>query len=126
MKDIGQPYTQRQLKAGENLKKILARLFLQQEIILPEINTKLATITEVRVSPDLKYAKVFFMPLAGREIEKYTEILNDNALEIKKIASKQWTAKFMPNLNFVLDVSFDYAEKIENLILKDKDDKWMD
>jgi ribosome-binding factor A len=122
MKDIGQPYTQRQLKAGENLKKILARLFLQQEIILPEINTKLATITEVRVSPDLKYAKVFFMPLAGRETEKYKEILNDNALEIKKIASKQWTAKFMPNLNFVLDESFDYAEKIENLILKDKDD----
>ena len=122
MKDIGQPYTQRQLKAGENLKKILARLFLQQEIILPEIDTKLATITEVRVSPDLKYAKVFFMPLAGRETEKYTEILNDNALEIKKIASKQWTAKFMPNLNFVLDESFDYAEKIENLILKDKDD----
>jgi len=122
MKGIGQPYTQRQLKAGENLKKILARLFLQQEIILPEINTKLATITEVRVSPDLKYAKVFFMPLAGRETEKYTEILNDNALEIKKIASKQWTAKFMPNLNFVLDESFDYAEKIENLILKDKDD----
>jgi ribosome-binding factor A len=122
MKDVGQPYTQRQLKAGENLKKILARLFLQQEIILPEINTKLATITEVRVSPDLKYAKVFFMPLAGRETEKYKEILNDNALEIKKIASKQWTAKFMPNLNFVLDESFDYAEKIENLILKDKDD----
>jgi len=122
MKDVGQPYTQRQLKAGENLKKILARLFLQQEIILPEVDTKLATITEVRVSPDLKYAKVFFMPLAGRETEKYTEILNDNALEIKKIASKQWTAKFMPNLNFVLDESFDYAEKIENLILKDKDD----
>ena len=122
MKDVGQPYTQRQLKAGENLKKILARLFLQQEIILPEIDTKLATITEVRVSPDLKYAKVFFMPLAGRETEKYKEILNDNALEIKKIASKQWTAKFMPNLNFVLDESFDYAEKIENLILKDKDD----
>ena len=122
MKDIGQPYTQRQLKAGENLKKILAKLFLQQEIILPEIDTKLATITEVRVSPDLKYAKVFFMPLAGKETEKYTEILNANALEIKRIASKQWTAKFMPNLNFVLDVSFDYAEKIENLILKDKDD----
>ena len=122
MKDVGQPYTQRQLKAGENLKKILARLFLQQEIILPEVDTKLATITEVRVSPDLKYAKVFFMPLAGRETEKYREILNDNALEIKKIASKQWTAKFMPNLNFVLDESFDYAEKIENLILKDKDD----
>jgi ribosome-binding factor A len=46
--------------------------------------------------------------------------LNEYALDIKKIASKQWTAKFMPNLHFVLDQSFDYAEKIENLILKDK------
>ena len=65
MKNNNQPFTQRQLKAGENLKKILARLFIQQNIVLPEIDTKL-TITEVRVSPDLKHAKVFFMPLAGK------------------------------------------------------------
>ena len=42
------------LKGGENLKKILARLFIQQNIILPEIDTKLITITEVRISPDFK------------------------------------------------------------------------
>ena len=120
MKDSHQIYSQRQLKAGENLKKILARIFIQQNIVLPEINTKLITITEVRISPDFKYAKVFFMPLAGKEIIKYSDILNENSLEIKKIASKEWTAKFMPNLNFVKDESFDYAEKIENLLLKDK------
>ena len=60
------------------------------------------------------------MPLAGKEIIKYSDILNQNSLEIKKIASKEWTAKFMPNLKFVKDESFDYAEKIENLLLKDK------
>ena len=60
------------------------------------------------------------MPLAGKEIIKFSDILNQNSLEIKKIASKEWTAKFMPNLNFVKDESFDYAEKIENLLLKDK------
>jgi len=121
MKNNNQPFTQRQLKAGENLKKILARLFIQQNIILPEIDTKLVTITEVRVSPDLKHAKVFFMPLAGRDIDKFLKILNEYSFEIKKSASKEWTAKFMPNLNFVIDGSFDYAEKIENLLLKDKD-----
>ena len=42
------------------------------------------------------------------------------ALDIKKNASKEWTAKFMPNLYFVKDESFDYAEKIENLLLKSK------
>ena len=120
MKDSHRTYSPRQLKGGENLKKILARLFIQQNIILPEIDTKLITITEVRISPDFKYAKVFFMPLAGKEIIKYSDILNENSLEIKKIASKEWTAKFMPNLNFVKDESFDYAEKIENLLLKDK------
>lgn len=120
MKDGNQPYSQRQLKAGENLKKILARSFIQQDIILPEIDTKLVTVTEVRVSPDFKYAKVFFMPLAGKDTEKFLKILNTYSLEIKKNVSKEWTAKFMPNLNFVIDESFDYAEKIENLLLKDK------
>ena len=115
-----QAYSQRQLKGGENLKKILARMFIQQNIILPEIDTKLITITEVRISPDFKHAKVFFIPLAGKEINKFTDILNNHSLEIKKIISKEWTAKFMPNLNFVKDDSFDYAEKIENLLLKDK------
>ena len=120
MKEKSQPYSQRQLKAGENLKKILGRLFIQQNITLPEINTKLVTVTEVRVSPDLKNAKIFFMPLAGKNVDKFLEILNSYSFEIKKIASRHWTAKFMPNLNFILDQSFDYAEKIENLILKDK------
>ena len=120
MKNSNQAYTQRQLKAGENLKKILARMFIQQNIVLPEINTKLITITEVRISPDFKHAKIFFMPLAGKEIIKFSDILNRNTLEIKKNASKEWTAKFMPNLSFVKDESFDYAEKIENLLLKDK------
>ena len=50
MKDSYQAYSQRQLKAGENLKKILARIFIQQNIVLPEIDTKLITITEVRIS----------------------------------------------------------------------------
>ena len=122
MREDPQAYSQRQLKAGENLKKILGRLFIQQEIILPDLNSKLVTVTEVRVSPDFKHAKVFFMPLAGINSDNFLKILNEYALDIKKIASKQWTAKFMPNLYFVLDQSFDYAEKIENLILKDK--KW--
>jgi len=124
MKYDHQPFSQRQLKAGENLKKILARLFIQQTIVLPDIDLKLATVTEVRVSPDFKHARVYFMPLAGKDSEKFLKQLNEYALEIKKKASKEWTAKFMPNLNFVLDESFDYAEKIENLILKDK--QWTD
>ena len=55
----GQPYTQRQLKASENLKKILAKIFINETIIFPNIDSKLITVTEVRISPDFKHAKVF-------------------------------------------------------------------
>jgi len=57
--------SQRQLRVGELLKKLLSDLFLKEEVVLPNINTKNITITEVRMSPDLKHAKIFFMPLAG-------------------------------------------------------------
>ena len=60
-------------------------MFIQQNIVLPEIDTKLITITEVRISPDFKHAKVFFIPLAGKEIIKFSDILNQNCLEIKKL-----------------------------------------
>jgi len=87
-----QPFTQRQLRVGELLKQLLGNLFLKEEVALPSINTRVITVSEVRMSPDLKHAKVFVMPLGGKNSEF--------------------------NLHFVLDESFDYAEKIEKLIIK--------
>ena len=115
-----QPFSQRQLKAGETLKKIIAKIFINELIIFPTIDSKLITVTEARISPDFKHAKIFFIPLIGQRSEEFLEILNNFSKEIKFKASKKWTAKFMPNLKFVKDDSFDYAEKIENLLLKDK------
>ena len=116
-----QPFSQRQLKAGENLKKILAKIFLNEAIIFPTIDSKLITVTEARISPDFKYAKIFFIPLIGQRSDEFLEVLNNFSKEIKFKASKNWTAKFMPNLKFVLDESFDYAEKIEKIIKKNKE-----
>ncbi|MAW01547.1 MAG: ribosome-binding factor A [Candidatus Pelagibacter sp.] len=116
-----QPFSQRQLKAGENLKKILAKIFLNEIIIFPTIDSKLITVTEARISPDFKYAKIFFIPLIGQRSDEFLEVLNNFSKEIKFKASKNWTAKFMPNLKFVLDESFDYAEKIEKIIKKNKE-----
>ena len=121
----GQPYTQRQLKASENLKKILAKIFINETIIFPNIDSKLITVTEVRISPDFKHAKVFFIPLIGQKKDLFLEELNKFSSEIKfKVdpfkVSKDWTAKFLPNLKFIFDESFDYAEKIENLIKQNK------
>ncbi len=115
-----QPFTQRQLKASENLKKILAKIFINETIIFPNIDSKLITVTEVRISPDFKHAKVFFIPLIGQKKDIFLDELNKFSNEIKFKVSKNWTAKFLPNLKFIFDESFDYAEKIENLIKQNK------
>ena len=102
MKYDHQPFSQRQLKAGENLKKILARLFIQQTIVLPDIDLKLATVTEVRVSPDFKHARVYFMPLAGKDSEKFLKQLNEYALEIKKKGVKRMDSKIYAKFKFCI------------------------
>ena len=113
-----QPFTQRQLRVGELLKQLLGNLFLKEEVALPSINTRVITVSEVRMSPDLKHAKVFVMPLGGKNSEFVLQSLINNSGLIKKQMSRSWKNKFLPNLHFVLDESFDYAEKIEKLIIK--------
>lgn len=113
-----QPFTQRQLRVGELLKQLLGNLFLKEEVALPSINTRVITVSEVRMSPDLKHAKVFVMPLGGKNSEFVLQSLINNSGLIKKQMSRSWKNKFLPNLHFELDESFDYAEKIEKLIIK--------
>ena len=113
-----QPFTQRQLRVGELLKQLLGNLFLKEEVALPNINTRVITVSEVRMSPDLKHAKVFFMPLGGKNSEFILQSLINHSGLIKKQMSRSWKNKFLPNLHFVLYESFDYAEKIERLIIK--------
>ena len=117
------PLSQRQLKVGETLKKIIANLFIKDQIVLPSISTRNITISEVRVSPDLRHARVYFMPLSGNEPEVALKILNQFSYEVKKRVKTAWTAKFLPNLKFVLDQSFDYAEKIEKIIIENSKSK---
>jgi len=113
-----QPFTQRQLRVGELLKQLLGNLFLKEEVALPSINTRVITVSEVRMSPDLKHAKVFVMPLGGKNSEFILQSLINHSGLIKKEMSRSWKNKFLPNLHFVLDESFDDAEKIEKLIIK--------
>ena len=73
-------------------------------------------MTEVRMSPDLKTAKIFVMPLGGKDAEEVVTKLKEFSFVIRKVLSKKIVMKFLPKLFFVKDDSFDYAEKIENLI----------
>ena len=116
MSSLGKPISQRQLRVGEMIKQALGMLFIRDEAKLPNISTKEITVTEVRMSPDLKTAKIFVMPLGGKNAEEIIAKLKEFSFVIRKVLSKKIEMKFLPNLYFVKDNSFDYAEKIENLI----------
>ena len=116
MANLGRPVTQRQLRVGEMIKQSLSMIFLKDEAKIPGINTKEITVTEVRMGPDLKTAKVFVLPLGGKNSDEIIGKLKEFSFIIRKVLSKKIIMKFLPKLFFVKDESFDYAEKIENLI----------
>jgi ribosome-binding factor A len=114
------PFSQRQLRVGELIKQSLGQIFLRDEAKLPTIETKNITVTEVRMSPDLKNARAYVIPLGGKDTEKAVNALTEFSYLIRKALSKKIDMKFLPRVSFVGDQSFDYAEKIEKLILKNK------
>ena len=113
-------FTQRQLRVGELVKQNLGELFIRNEAKIPSINTKLITVTEVRMTPDLKTARVYVTPFGGSDLEELVRILTEYSHLVRKALSKRLDIKFLPKLTFVEDNSFEYAEKIEKIIKKNK------
>ena len=114
-------YSQRQLRVGEMVKQNLGELFIRDEAKIPSINSKLVTVTEVRMTPDLKTARVYVIPLGGVDLKETVRILTEYSHLVRRALSKRLDIKFLPKLTFVEDNSFEYAEKIERLIKKIKD-----
>ncbi len=115
------PFSQRQLRVGELVKQNLGELFIRNEAKIPEINSKLITVTEVRMTPDLKTARVYVIPLGGIETKETVRILTEYSHLVRRALSKRLVIKFLPKLTFVEDNSFEYAEKIEKIIKKNKE-----
>ena len=113
-KKNGRTLSQRQLRVGEMIKQALGNIFMRGEAKLPNIETSNITVTEVRMSPDLKTAKTFVLPLGGKNANEVIDTLKEFSFIVRKTLSM----KFLPKLLFVKDESFEYAEKIENLIKK--------
>ena len=115
-KKFGKPVSQRQLRVGEMIKQSLGMIFVRNEAKVPELETNNITVTEVKMSQDLKVAKAYVMPLGGKNAEETVEKLKKYSFLIRKTLSKKIIMKFLPKILFAKDDSFDYAEKIENLI----------
>tara|TARA_B110000881_G_C18379786_1_gene415517 strand:+ start:244 stop:639 length:396 start_codon:yes stop_codon:yes gene_type:complete len=117
----GNTYTQRQLRVGELIKQNLGQIFIRDEAKIPSINSKVITVTEVRMTPDLKTARVYVIPLGGTYMKETVRALTEYSHLVRKALSKKIDIKFLPKLAFVEDRSFEYAEKIERIIKDNKE-----
>ena len=90
-------FSQRQLRVGELVKQNLGELFIRNEAKIPSINSKLITVTEVRMSSDLKIAKVYVLPLGGKDADETINFLKEYSFLIRKILSQKVVMKFLPN-----------------------------
>jgi ribosome-binding factor A len=116
-------YSQRQLRVGELVKQNLGEIFIRNQAKLPSVNTKVITVTEVRMTPDLKTARVYVIPLGGVNMKETVSVLTEYSHLVRKALSKKLDTKFLPRLSFIEDNSFEYAEKIERLIKQNKENE---
>jgi ribosome-binding factor A len=113
----GQPAgpSQRQLRAGELVRHALVEILHEEDIADPALEKVSVTVTEVRMSPDLKHAICFVEPLGGGHAADVVEGLNRNAKFLRGRLGRSIEMKFTPDLKFVHDESFDEAARMSRL-----------
>ena len=82
---LGKPVSQRQLRVGEMIKQSLSMIFIRNEAKVPNLETNTITVTEVRMSQDLKIAKVYVMPLGGKDADEVISKIKEYSFLIRKI-----------------------------------------
>ncbi len=110
------PPSQRQLRAGELIRHALMDILAREEFDDPDIAGKSITITEVRVSPDLKHATAFCAPLGGGDMTVTAAALNRAQAFLRGRLAREVDLKFSPTLRFVADDSYDEARRIDELL----------
>jgi ribosome-binding factor A len=108
--------SQRQLRVGEELRHVLAELLRPGELRDPALADASVTVTEVRLSPDLKNATAFVMPLGGGNVDDILAGLKRSAPYLKSRVARAVALRFVPNLVFALDRAFDSAAHISELL----------
>jgi ribosome-binding factor A len=107
---------QRQLRVGEELRHALARILQRGELREPALQDVAITVTEVRVSPDLKNATAYVMPLGGAHRAEVLAALGRSAGYLRSQIAREVPLRFTPGLVFALDTSFDHASRINELL----------
>jgi ribosome-binding factor A len=101
------------------MRHALARIFERGELHDPALHEAPLTVTEVRVSPDLKRATAYVMPLAGRNAAEIMAGLKRGAGHLRRLVAQEVKLRVAPQISFALDQSFDEASRIEGLLRRE-------
>ena len=107
--------SQRQLRVGETLRHVLSEILMRQDFFDPDLANVSVTISEILVSPDLRNARVYTMPLGGINVDVILPALNRLAPVIQSLVAKKVHLRRTPRLRFFLDNSFENAAKMNQL-----------
>jgi ribosome-binding factor A len=108
--------SQRQLRVGETVRHAIAEILTQGHVHDPVLEGHLITVPEVRMSPDLKLATIYVMPLGGRDTTDVIGALDRNKKFLRGEIARRVNLKFAPDIRFRADERFDEAERIEKLL----------
>jgi ribosome-binding factor A len=108
--------SQRQLRVGELIRHALAEMLTRGDVHDAVIEGHLITVPEVRMSPDLRLATIYVMPLGGRDAKDVVEALDRNKKFLRGEIAHRVNLKFAPEIRFRIDERFDEAERIEKLL----------
>lgn len=112
--------SQRQLRVAEEIRHILARLLMRGDLHDPALAGVSVTVSEVRISPDLKNATVFAMPLSGKDVDEVLKGLNRSAPYLRSQVAQEIQLRYAPALSFIKDKSFDEAHHIDELLRSER------
>ena len=112
--------SQRQLRVGELMRHALSEMLSRGDIHDDVLAAHLITIPEVRMSPDLKLASIYVMPLGGKDLEPVLAALTRNKRYIRAQVAHAVNLKFAPDIRFLADASFEEATRIDRLLASDK------
>ena len=119
-RDKGRAPSQRQLKVGELIRHALAEIFARGEIVDEVLDQYSLTVSEVRMTPDLKLATAFVLPLGGEGAEDAVQHLDKHKRFLRGELARRVSLKFMPEIRFKIDISFASSKRIDELLASPK------
>jgi ribosome-binding factor A len=115
-KDSAAGGSQRQLRVGEIVRHAAADILSHGSVHDPDLEGHIITVPEVRMSPDLKLATIYVMPLGGRDTDIVIAALERNKKFLRGELARRVNLKFAPDVRFRVDERFEEAERIEKLL----------